>query len=668
MAKHLSRKVSLFMVFVLSLLSISGCVVRGQSSITLNIENSNHLISDTDKMYIRYEDGSSSAAADLSPTSVSGDVYVATTDSTKTIVGGYVSDGIVNWVPKYSTNGFSNVIYSTYNPITWGKPTIPAVYATVNNVVYGLDEDENVIEDRIEVTFDVYGTDHQMVDGRTEVFLQSANPDVIINPDDPARGYSSFTEYGTGSVMFEILASTLDISSLELGLMSGPNDLPIHVPITSLSVTSNSSTLYVGESLQMSAELLPITASNKAVDWSVADGTETASVNTAGLLTGISAGTVTVKATATDGSEVYGTKTITITVLAPTSILVTEIQVASNGNLSSIVTGQTIGMSANVIPANASNKVVTWTVVNGTGKASIDSSTGVLTAGNSGSVTVIATATDGSNTLGTINLTIIAAPTSPPTQGNTSAPTVSPTPTPVATVSPTPAPTASLAPTTTPTPNEFMSDIVDLAKEISTIQSLVEKANNSTVEVKLADVQGHWAEKTVETFIKLGVIQGYGNNKFNPDGNITRAEFATILTKIFSMETGTKSVGLSDVNKHWAKAAIEKLASLGVLGGYSDGTFKPDRTISREEMIIIISRIVNLTPAAEGVNSSTFTDVDDSYAKDALNDAIKAGIISGKGNNKIEPKSKATRAEALTIVLNTLNLNPQIKTLLAELN
>jgi hypothetical protein len=199
------------------------------------------------------------------------------------------------------------------------------------------------------------------------------------------------------------------------------------------------------------------------------------------------------------------------------------------------------------------------------------------------------------------------------------------------------------------------------------LQSLVEKANSSTSQIVLADVKGHWAEKTIETFIKLGVIQGYGDNKFNPDGNITRAEFATILTKIFNMEAGTKSVTLGDVATHWAKSSIDKLTSLGVLSGYGDGTFRPDRTISREEMIIIISRIVSLPPAVGGENNVTFTDVDNSYAKNALNDAVKAGIINGKGNNLIEPKSKSTRAEALTIVLNTLNLNPQLKTILDEL-
>ncbi|MEX2461586.1 MAG: S-layer homology domain-containing protein [Paenibacillaceae bacterium] len=243
-----------------------------------------------------------------------------------------------------------------------------------------------------------------------------------------------------------------------------------------------------------------------------------------------------------------------------------------------------------------------------------------------------------------------------------SSPTTSSTPT------PTPTPTPTATPTPTPTPlNIFKSGIVNDAKEADFIRAMVDKVNNSEVKVELKDTTGHWAEKTIDTFVKLGVIQGYGDKSFKPDANITRAEFATILTKVFSMDTGTKSTNLKDLGTHWAKAAIEKLASLGIISGYGDGTFKPDRTISREEMIVIISRIVNLTPTADGANNSMFTDIDGSYAKEALNDAAKVGIISGKGDNKMEPKSNATRGEALTILLNTLNLNPQLKTLLGGL-
>ncbi|CAK4843192.1 unnamed protein product [Aphanomyces euteiches] len=177
------------------------------------------------------------------------------------------------------------------------------------------------------------------------------------------------------------------------------------------------------------------------------------------------------------------------------------------------------------------------------------------------------------------------------------------------------------------------------------IESKVAEAKNSTVKVELADTKGHWAEKTIDTFVKLHVIEGYGQGKFNPDGNITRAEFAAVITRVFDISGANGSVVLSDVGSHWAKGAIEQLARAGVIGGYGDGTFKPDKTISREEMVVILSRILSLDK-----------------------DAAEAGIISGKNNGAFSPHEKATRAEALTVILNALNLNPQVKTLLDSLN
>ncbi|WP_169810376.1 S-layer homology domain-containing protein, partial [Paenibacillus macquariensis] len=160
---------------------------------------------------------------------------------------------------------------------------------------------------------------------------------------------------------------------------------------------------------------------------------------------------------------------------------------------------------------------------------------------------------------------------------------------------------------------------------------------------------------------------------FHPNGNITRAEFAAIISRVFDINGGgNQSVVLNDINSHWAKDAIEKLASVGVITGYDNGTFKPNNTISREEMVIILSRIVDLSKVHKDGSKGNFADIASasSYATNQIKDAAKAGIISGNGNGNglFDPKGKSTRAEALTIILNALNLNPQVKTLLEGLN
>ena len=90
------------------------------------------------------------------------------------------------------------------------------------------------------------------------------------------------------------------------------------LPVTMITVNSNSNSVNEGSTLQMFATVLPNAATNSSVTWSVTNGTGTANINAAGLLTGITAGTVEVKATANDGSGIFGVKTITIT--KPTAV------------------------------------------------------------------------------------------------------------------------------------------------------------------------------------------------------------------------------------------------------------------------------------------------------------------------------------------------------------
>lgn len=107
-----------------------------------------------------------------------------------------------------------------------------------------------------------------------------------------------------------------------------------------------------------------------------------------------------------------------------------------------------------------------------------------------------------------------------------------------------------------------------------------------------------------------------------------------------------------------------------MIAGYEDATFKPDKTISREEMVVIISRIINLSILDKDVSKGNLTDIASasSYAVNQIKDAAEAGIISGKNNGIFDPQGTSTRAEALTIILNVLNLNSQLKTLLDSLN
>lgn len=234
---------------------------------------------------------------------------------------------------------------------------------------------------------------------------------------------------------------------------------------------------------------------------------------------------------------------------------------------------------------------------------------------------------------------------------------------------PAPAAPSNPAAPTVPAPQPsaiFNKSVVSDQSIIETIKAQAEKAKTGAVVSTPSDMNGHWAKQTLDTFVKLGVINGYEDGTAKPDQKITRAEFVSILSRIFDVK-GTENVQLQDINSHWAKAAIAKYAAAGIVGGYGDGTFQPDRTISREEMVVILSRLVQMDNLTKDAAKGSFSDLNTSYAADAIKQAAQAGMVSGKGNGIFDPKANSTRAEALQIILNTLKLNPEIRTVLDTL-
>ena len=220
-----------------------------------------------------------------------------------------------------------------------------------------------------------------------------------------------------------------------------------------------------------------------------------------------------------------------------------------------------------------------------------------------------------------------------------------------------------------PAVDVFNSSIVNEVNLVKTMEAKVTEAKQANVTIDFADIKGHWAEKTIAIFYKLQVIKGYEDGTLRPDNKITRAEFAVILNRVFNIQgSNNTSIVLKDIGDNWAKEAIENLVAAGVIKGYDDGKFRPDNTITREEMVIMLSRIVDLNNVAKDTTKGNFNDVNGTYAADEIKAEAQAGIVSGKGDGRFDPKSNATRAEALQIILNALKLDPQLKSLLHSLN
>lgn len=198
-----------------------------------------------------------------------------------------------------------------------------------------------------------------------------------------------------------VVATANDGSEVTGALEITITDQPILVESIAVSSENDLSMITIEETLQFSATITPTNSTDPGVTWSVSEGTGAATISAEGLLTPASLGEVTVIATANDGSGVTGEMQLVIA----EDILVSGIEVSAEGDVNTLTEGETLQLNATVAPANATDGIVTWSVAAGTGTATISGS-GLLTAGTAGTVTVVATANDGSGITGELELTI----------------------------------------------------------------------------------------------------------------------------------------------------------------------------------------------------------------------------------------------------------------------
>lgn len=107
------------------------------------------------------------------------------------------------------------------------------------------------------------------------------------------------------------------------------------------------------------------------------------------------------------------------------------------------------------------------------------------------------------------------------------------------------------------------------------------------------DVAGHWSQPAVKNLMRQGVLLGYPDHTFKPDRFVSRAEFARIVAKAFKLESAKKAP-FSDTAGHWARKEVAALVEKGIIDGYPDGTFRPDTSITRAEMVAMLDRLLQV--------------------------------------------------------------------------
>lgn len=193
----------------------------------------------------------------------------------------------------------------------------------------------------------------------------------------------------------------------------------------------------------------------------------------------------------------------------------------------------------------------------------------------------------------------------------------------------------------------------------------INSLTNSTYSViynKMAfnDVATHWAKTSINNMGSRLVVSGDGNGSYRPNSDMTRAEFATIIGKALGLRIQDSKSTFSDVKAtDWYTGYTMTAVTYGIVTGYNSSTFAPTDRITREQAMTMIGRAMKITGLETNLKESEvntlLTGYKDagavsSYAKSAIGECLKAGVVSGKADKMLAPKDYITRAEVAVIV------------------
>ncbi|MDG0811916.1 S-layer homology domain-containing protein [Cohnella rhizosphaerae] len=177
--------------------------------------------------------------------------------------------------------------------------------------------------------------------------------------------------------------------------------------------------------------------------------------------------------------------------------------------------------------------------------------------------------------------------------------------------------------------------------------------------LSFADVANHWAKQAVEDLGARMIVEG-DSGVFDPDRDVTRAEFAAILARGLGLRLEAGASAYTDVGpSDWFAGAIGAVQTYGLIEGFEDGSFRPNDKMSREQAMTLLARAMSITglaPDQAGTAAAgtlqTYADgraVSD-WAADSIAACLKAGLVGGRSDKLLAPQATVTRAEAATMI------------------
>ena len=197
----------------------------------------------------------------------------------------------------------------------------------------------------------------------------------------------------------------------------------------------------------------------------------------------------------------------------------------------------------------------------------------------------------------------------------------------------------------------------------SAINALVSKLSGEEITMEFSDVKsGDWFYNSVKYVFDNKIMNGTSDTTFAPASKVTRATVATIIWRLAGEEKVEGEMKFSDVEEGiWYSEAIKWAASKEIVKGYENGTFAPNKEVSREELATMLYRFAK-TKGQGFVGTWMFRmDINDiaeisDFASEAIHWMYMKGVMTGKDGKLIDPKGTATRAELATMLSRYMQL------------
>lgn len=192
------------------------------------------------------------------------------------------------------------------------------------------------------------------------------------------------------------------------------------------------------------------------------------------------------------------------------------------------------------------------------------------------------------------------------------------------------------------------------------IQPKVEPTTEPTaIQNPFSDVADNfWAKDAILNLYAKGIVAGQGNGNFNSNATISRAEFVQMVVKAFGFTMQGEGADFKDVSNEWFANAVQIAYTNGIVNGTTATTFSPEKNITRQDMMVILTNAAKAKGIALTTAEASFTDEADiaGYAKDAVAAMVGSKVVSGYTDGSVKPQNNASRAEAAVMLNGLLGL------------